>query len=425
MTTGPTSPSSSPQPTRESLQLLVDPVFGPFFGAKLVSSAGVWIYNIVAAILTFELTGSALMVGMVSVAQFSTQLVLAPMAGAMADRGDRRRQIVAGMLLVAGASGALATWTWLAGVEGLPGPWPIVAAAFVVGLGFVLTSTAQNALVPALVRPGELAPAIALNAMPPTIGRAGGPAIGALVATTIGPAAAFAITALTSLLFTLVMLTLDVRTRAHDGGGADRRIRVGVQHLTRDPRILPLLIGIAAIGIGTDPAITLMPSLSAGFGAGASMVGLFASAFGVGTGAVFIVLTPLRKRLGLARLGPAGLLTLSIGMAATGMSPTPTIAVISLVVAGSGMTLALTSLTTQLQEWTPDDIRGRIMALWSMAYVGSRPIAAVVNGAVADATSPAMAFLLVAVISSAAAWRCRPSMLASTRGLGRVRQGGV
>jgi MFS family permease len=416
MTTGPTSRSSSPQPARGSLQLLVDPVFGPFFAAKLLSSAGNWIYNIVAAILMFELTGSALMVGMVSVAQFGPQLALAPLAGAMADRGDRRRQLVAGKLLVAGASGGLATWIWLAGVEGLPGPWPIMAAAFVVGLGFVLFGTAQNALIPSLVGPGELAPAIALNAVPPTFARAGGPAIGALVATTVGPAAAFAITAVTSLLFALVMLTLDVRTRANDSGGADRRIRVGVQHLTRDRRILPLLIGIAAVGIGTDPAITLMPSLSAGFGAGASMVGLFTSAFGVGTGAAFLVLTPLRRRLGLSRLGPAGLLTLSVGMAATGMSPTPTIAVITLVVAGSGMTVALTSLTTQLQEWAPDEIRGRIMALWSMAFLGSRPIAAAINGAVADATTPAMAFLLVAVIAAAAAWRCRPSMLASTRG---------
>ena len=415
MTTGPTPGSSSPQPARGALQLLVDPVFGPFFAGKLLSSAGNWIHNIVAAILMFELTGSALMVGMVSVAQFGPQLILAPLAGAMADRGDRRRQLVAGKLLVAGASGGLATWIWLSGVEALPGPWPIMAAAVVVGLGFVLVGTAQNALIPALVRPGELAPAIALNAVPPTFARAGGPAIGALVATTIGPAAAFAITAATSLLFALVMLTLNIRTRAHDSGGADRRIRVGVQHLTRDRRILPLLIGIAAIGIGTDPAITLMPSLSAGFGAGASMVGLFTSAFGVGTGAAFILLTPLRRRLGPARLGTTGLLMLSAGMATTGMSPSPTFAVISLVVAGSGMTVALTSLTTQLQEWVPDEIRGRIMALWSMAFLGSRPVAAAVNGAVADATTPAMAFLLVASIVAAAAWRSRPAMLASTR----------
>lgn len=409
-------PPSSPQAARGSLRLLFDPVFGPFLAAKVLSTTGIWIYNIVAAILAFELSGSAFVVGMVSVAQFGPQLVLAPLTGAMADRGDRRLLLVVGKLLIAGASGGLAVWIWLVGVEGLPGVWPVMAAAFVVGLGFVLVAPAQNALIPALVGPGELAPAIALNTVPPTIARAGGPAIGALVAATTGPAAAFTITAVTNLLFALVMFTLDVRRRADNGGGADRRIRVGVQHLRKDRRILPLLLGVAAIGIAADPVITLTPSLSASFGAGSRLVGLFASAFGVGAGAVFVVLTLLRRRLGLPRLGPAGLLILSFGMVATGISPTPTIAVISLAVAGSGMTLALTSLTTQLQEWVPDEVRGRVMALWSVAFVGSRPLAAAVNGAVADAATPAVAFLLVAVIAAAAAWRCRPDVLAGTRG---------
>ena len=402
--------TSSP-PVRGPLRLLVDPVFGPFFAAKLLSASGIWIYNIVAAILAFELSGSALMVGLVSVAQFGPQLVLAPLSGAMADRGDRRRLLVIGKLLVASASGGLGTWIWLVGVEGLPGVWPVIATAFVVGLGFVLVAPAQNALIPALVRPNELAPAIALNSVPPTIARAGGPAVGALVAATFGPAPAFAIAAATNLLFALVILTLDIRTHADNGGGDDARIRVGVRHLKTDRRILPLLIGVAAIGIGADPVITLTPSLSAGFGAGSRSVGLLASAFGIGTGAAFLVLGLLRRRFGLARLGPAGLLTLSLGMAATGVSPTQTLAVCSLVVAGGGMTVALTSLTTQLQTWVPDEIRGRVMALWSVAFLGSRPFAAAVNGAVADATAPVVAFLLVAVIVASAAWRCRPTAI--------------
>src|SRR5690606_28216478 len=178
-----TADKSARPAARGSLGLLVDPVFGPFFGAKLLGTAGVWIYNIVAAILAFELSGSALVVGLVSVAQFGPQLLLAPLSGAMADRGNRRLQLAVGKLLVAVASGGLGVWIWLVGVEGLPGVWPVIATAFVVGLGFVLVGPAQNALIPALVRPNELAPAIALNTVPPTVARAAGPAVGALVAT--------------------------------------------------------------------------------------------------------------------------------------------------------------------------------------------------------------------------------------------------
>ena len=408
--------TSFPEPGRGLLKLVIDPVFGPYFGAKLLSTTGIWIFTIVAAMLVFELSGSALVVGLVSVALFGPQLVLAPLAGAMADRGDRRRQLVAGKLLVAGASGSLSFWIWQVGADKLPGTWPVMVISFVVGLGFVLIGAAGNALIPALVRPEELSQAIALNTVPPTLGRATGPAIGAVIATTSGPVVAFAITAVTNLLFALVVATLDIRTRADKSGGADRRIRAGVQHLRKDRRILPLLLGTAAVAVGSDPTITLAPSLSASFGAGTRLVGVFASAFGAGAFAAFLVLTPLRLRVGLQRLGSLGLLGLAAGIAASGISPTPGIAVVALTVAGVCMTVALTSLTTQLQEWAPDEIRGRIMALWIIAFLGTRPLAAAVSGAVADATTPATAFLLVALVVTAAAWQCRPAMLASERG---------
>ncbi len=108
-------------PARSSWQLLKDPVFGPFFTGKLLSTAGIWIHNIVAAILAWELSHSALVVGLVSVAQFGPQLLFAPLSGAMADRGDRRRQLVLGRLIAAFGSGGLGVWIAVVGVDGLPG----------------------------------------------------------------------------------------------------------------------------------------------------------------------------------------------------------------------------------------------------------------------------------------------------------------
>ena len=406
-------PVKAENDVRGSLRLLTDPLFGTYFAGKLLSTAGIWIHNIVAAILAYELSGSALAVGMVSVAQFGPQLLLAPLSGAMADRGDRRRQLVIGKLIVAVGSGGLAVWIWRVGVQGLPGAWSVVLAAFVVGLGFVLVAPAQNALIPALVRPGELAPAIALNAVPPTIARAGGPAVGALVAGSTSPAVAFAIAAATNVVFALLILPLNVRSRADNGGGTDLRVRAGVRYLRQDRGIALLLVGIAAIGVGADPVITLTPSLSAGFGAGSTLVGVFASSFGIGAGAAFVFLSSLRRRLGLPRVGTAGLLLLAVGIAAAGVSPTPALVIVSLGVAGSGMTLSLTSLSTQLQQRLPDDLRGRLMALWSIAFLGSRPIAAAIDGAVSDATAPIVAFVMVAVVVTVAAWLSRPSMMAA------------
>ncbi|MFP4635633.1 MAG: MFS transporter [Nitriliruptoraceae bacterium] len=398
---------------RGSFRLLVDPVFGPFFVGKLLSTAGIWIHNIVAAILAYELSGSAFVVGLVSVLQFGPQLLFAPLSGSMADRGDRRRQVVLGRLIAMAGSGGLALWIALVGVDGLPGPWPVIGTALVVGIGFVVGGPAMNALIPSLVRKDELATAIALNSVPFTLARATGPAIGALVAASFGAATAFGIAAASNLLFAVLLMNLRIRSRPATPEGRDTRVRAGIAYLGEDRAILLLLVGVAAIGVGADPVITLTPSLSAAFGEGSRFVGPFASSFGVGAGLAFAGLTPLRRRLGLPRLGVTGLVLLALGIASAGVSPTPTAAIAAFVVGGAGMTMALTSMSTQLQERVPDELRGRVMALWSVAFLGSRPLAAGLNGATADALSPTVAFLGVAVLVAAAVVWSRPRRLAA------------
>jgi len=400
-------------PPRSSWQLLADPVFGPFFAGKALSTAGIWVHNIVAAILAWELSRSALVVGLVSVAQFGPQLLFAPLSGALADRGDRRRQLIAGRLIAASGSGGLALWIAVVGVDGLPGAWPVVATALVVGIGFVVGGPAMNALIPSLVRPSELAAAVAVNSIPFTVARAAGPALGATIAATLGPAAAFAVAAATNLLFALLLVPLPIRSHAQGARDGDRRARAGVRYLRQDRGIALLLLGVAAIGIGADPVITLTPSLAAGFGAGATLVGVFASAFGVGAGLIFLGLSRLRLRFGLELVALHGLALLAAGTALAGVAPRPALAVVGFVIGGAGMTMSLTSLSTLLQSRLPDALRGRVMALWSMAFLGSRPIAAAFNGAVADATAPAVAFLAVAAVVAGVAVAVRPSRLAA------------
>jgi MFS family permease len=392
--------------------LLGDRVFGPFFVGKLLSTAGIWIHNIVAAILAYELTRSAFVVGLVSVAQFLPQLLFAPLSGAVADRGDRRRQLVLGRMIAAAGSGGLALWIALVGVAGLPGAAPVVGAALIVGIGFVVGGPAMHALLPTLVRPGELASAIALNSVPFTVARAGGPAIGAAIAVAAGPQVAFAIAAGTNLLFAAVLLWLPIGGRPHQEPGADRSVRAGLRHVRRDPTLLWLLVGVGAIGVGADPAITLTPPLSDGLGRGSELVGVFASSFGVGAGVAFLVLGLLRRRLGLPRLGTLGLGLMATGMAALTVAPSAATAIGAFGIGGAGMTLALTSLSTQMQERLPDGIRGRVMALWSVAFLGSRPFAAAVNGAVADTVGVDAALLVVVGVLAVAAWVARPARLA-------------
>lgn len=404
-------PSSPNQRGRGTFQLVLDPLVGRYFAARLFSTAGVWIHNIVAAILAFQLSGSALMVGMVSVAQFGPQVLLAPLSGSLADRGNRRGQLIVGRLIVALGSGFLALWLTIADVDGLPGVWPVITAAFVVGLGFVLTVPAQESIIPALVPKQDLPAAIALNAVPSTLARTMGPALGAFIADSIGPSIAFAITAATNLLFALVVSSLDIESRPQAPASTDYRFRASMRLLRENPALTLMLGGIVAVGIGTDPAITLTPPLGEMFGEGNRNVALLASAFGVGSLGAFSVLGRLRQRIGLKKLATTGLGLLAAGLLAVGSVRSIDVAMTGFGIAGVGMTMGFTSFTALLQQRLPDQFRGRVMALWAVAFIGSRPIAAATNGTIADHFGTRAAFATVAFTVAALAWISRPAAL--------------
>lgn len=402
----------TPQP-RGSYGLMVDPLFGPFFWGKVLSSSGIWIHNIVAAIVAFQLTGSAAAVGAVSAIQFAPQLFLAPLSGKMADRGNPQAQIVAGRLLTALGSGGLALWMFLAGgVDGMPGVAPVLAASLVVGLGFVVGGPAMQSVVPSMIRPGEMAAAMALNSVPMTIARAAGPALGALVATHLGPASAFAIACAANLVYGIIVLLLRIPHPPTPAKGTDFSVRASLRHLRTDPPLLVLLVGIAAVGIGAEPAVTLAPPLAHRLGGGEALVGWLASAFGVGAGVGFLLLAPLLRRVGLARLGSGGLLLMATGALVAAVSWAQPVALAGFGIAGIGMTLAFTAITTQIQNRSPDVLRGRIMALWFVGFLGARPFAAALDGMLADATSVAVALVATAAIVTVIAYLCRPSRLA-------------
>lgn len=398
-------------PGRGNVGLLTDRVFGAYFLGRLFSTGGVWIHNVVAAILAYEITGSTFMVGMISVAQFGPQLVFSPLSGSLADRFDRRSILLLGRLLIAFGSGALAVAVGYWGVDGMPGIWPLMAAALVVGLGFVVAAPAQNALIPALVYPAELAPAVALNAIPPTVARAVGPAVGAIVALTLGPMVAFGIAAGANLVFAAIVFYLPIVGRSAPPVGSDSRVRIGIRYVMQDRPTALILLGVLAVGFGADPVITLTPALSAAFGETTQYVGLFASVFGVGAGLGLLAVARLRSLVGAATSSSLGLWLLAGGILLAGIMPVLTAVLISFLIAGMGMGLSFASLSTQLQERIPEELRGRIMALWAVAYLGSRPIAGTSMGLVADIASTSTAFVCVAGLVAVVAWVCRPGQL--------------
>lgn len=399
-------PTGGP-PDRGSLGLLRDRVFGPYFAAFAAAATGVWVYNVVAAVVVFDLTGSALMVGAVSVAQFLPQMLLGPWAGARADRGDRARHVLVGRLVSGGAGVLLAVWLATLGPDALGGAVPVVVASLLVGIGFAISTPAMMALLPALVRPSELGSATALYQMPHTLARSVGPAVGAMLLVVSGPVLAFALAGVANAAHGLVAARVRLRPRPREAG-VDGSVRAGFRHVRTDPVCALLLAAIATIGLALDPMITLMPPLAAALGGGDQLVGLLVAAFGAGSTVTVLVIAPLRRRVALPRLGPVGLGLFAAGYLAVAVTPPTPLTLASLGVAGMGMMLAITAQSTMLQERLPEQFRGRMMALWSVAYLGSRPLAAVLNGAVADLVNVGAAFALMAAVLVAGMLIVRP-----------------
>lgn len=396
--TAPVPHDAGPAP-RRTRDLLVDRTFGPWFWGNLASNSGNWLYNVTAAVVVFALTGSALLVGLVSVAQFGTLALLSPWAGALSDRFDRRRLLVASQGLATLSAAGIAVPVVVLGAEGLPGAWPVILASLGIGVGVAFAGPALQSLVPALVDDADLESAVALTSLTFNVGRALGPAVAGLLLVTFGAEAAFALNALSFLV--LIGALLWIRPRARDGVTADRSVRAGLRHVRADRVTLGLLVGVGAVGFAADPINTLAPALAERLGGGDGLVAALVSTFGAAAAVVALAAGRLQRARGLLVVAAGGCATMAAGAAVIAVAPVPATALVGFGLMGVGFVLGLTSFTSALQRRVPDGLRGRVMALWTVAFLGNRPIAAVVDGAVADLAGARVAMAVPAAVALA------------------------
>jgi len=382
---------------RSSLRALKHPSFALYFTGNLLSNCGTWFQNIALALLVFRLTRSTFWVGVVNFAQFIGVVLLAPWAGPAADRFNRRRLIVTTQV---GAMMLSALLAWLIAID--HGALPIVLAlALLLGATTAFSTPAQQAIIPALVPRDDLSAAIAMNSVTFNLARAVGPVAGAFVVARLGIAWAIAVNAGSYLIFAMAMLVIHIEARQERAVGSVK-LRESIKMLGRDPTLAILLGVVAVVSLTMDPVSTLTPEIATRFfhrpdTFAGILIGLF------GAGAVTASVVPLNeitspgKRIALML---ALLASAMIGFALFAGSPT---ALVVLAVAGFGYLIGQTTATTQLQLRVSDRERGRVMALWSVAFLGTRPIAALIDGGLSSWIGPRATIIILAVPSLVAA----------------------
>jgi MFS family permease len=377
--------------------------FRMYFIGNVSSNVGTWLANVALGVYMLELTGSSFWVGLTNAALFVPVLLFAIPAGALADRKDRLRVLTATQIL----SGTLATLLAVLVALDAANRYAVVAIATGLGVSISIGLPAMQSLIPSLVPAHEMADAIGLNALTFNLARAVGPVIAAVTIAGAGAGLAFALNAVSyaAIIVALILIGTPPFLREREEGA--NRIRDGLLFAWSHKRTRLMLLAVMAMAVSLDPILTLSPALADSYGLRTGGAGWIVSAWGAGA---VLVITVGRQWMSYATkhgLGWVGLVAQAAGLVALAAAPNLASALPAAVLVGSGYITATITFTTTIQEDAPERLRGRVMALWSVSFLGPRVIASVIDGAMADAFGPHIAVATFAFPALAFAYLLR------------------
>ena len=361
------------------------PNYRRYFAGQAVSLVGTWMQTVAQAWLVLELTGSGTALGLVAAAQFLPILLLAPYGGVLADRLDKRTILIA----TQSALGAMALTLGVLTVTGAVRLWMVVVLALALGVATALDNPARQAFAQEMVGAGGLRNAVSLNSVLVNSARAVGPAVAGVLIATVGTGACFLINAASYVAVVAALWGMDVRQLrpTPKQGREPGQVRQGLRYVARTPDLLVPLMMLALVGTLAYEFQVVLPLLARGpLAGGAGTYALLTSAMGVGAMAGGLVVAG-RGRTGLAPLTLASAL-FGLAILAAAAAPSVGYALIALTVVGATSVAFLAVGNTTLQLTSEPRFRGRVMALWAVAFLGSTPLGAPIIGAVSEHLSP-------------------------------------
>lgn len=353
-----------------------------FFFGQLVSLVGTWMQSVAQAWLVYRLTGSALLLGAVGFAGQVPVFLIAPIGGSLADIRGRHRIIVAtqaASMLLAFILGALT-------LTGHVRLWHVFTLAALLGVVNAFDMPARQSFLVELVGRSDLMNAIALNSSMFNAARIVGPALAGLLVAAVGEGWCFVLNGLSYLAVLACLLMMGSRPRpAGSGGGSPLgRIAEGFRFVARARPIGALLLLLGLVSLAGMPYSVLMPVFADRvLHVGATGLGLLMGASGVGALLGALALATRHEVRGLGRWIARATAAFGVGLIAFSMSRGFWLSAALLVPVGFAMIVQTAASNTLIQAMVPDDYRGRVMAAYTMMFMGMSPIGALLAGAVA------------------------------------------
>ena len=358
------------------------PRFRALWAAATVSNVGSFLQQVAASWLMLQLTGSATWVGLMVASTTLPLLVVALPAGALADVIDRRRVLLVAQGVMATAALAMAALAF----TGLTTPGLLLGLGLLLGTGLAFNLPAWQALVPELV-PRSLVPeAVALNSASFNVARAVGPALGGLLVATAGPGWAFAINAVSYVAVAAVLASpRDGGRRRDPEASLGAAIALGLRYTRFTPTLRRLLALAASFAVTTAVLQAMLPNLSEEvLGGDAVTYGLLLGAMGAGALVGALTRRRVGDRLG-RRMVPTAITAIGVAGIGVGLSRAVPLTAACMAVAGVMWVWTLVTLNSTVQLSSPAWVRGRVMSLYTLSFVGFLPLGSILGGVLGDA----------------------------------------
>jgi len=385
----------------ESLRALRHRNYQLFFAGQLISLIGTWMDQVAESWLVYRLTGSALLLGTVAFASQIPVFLLAPIGGALADRVDRRK-----ILICTQSSMMLLTFmlAWLT-LSHRVHIWQVVTLAALTGVVNAIDLPARQAFVVDMVSRADLVNAIALNSSMFNGARVVGPALAGIVVAAIGEGWCFFANGVSFLavIAGLAMMTIDRPRMAIEGSPLENIIE-GFKFVGQSGPVRALMMLLGLVSFTAMPYAVLMPLFADKIlHGGAQALGLLMGCSGVGALCGALTLAMRKSLKGLSLWVAVSCAGFGVALLAFSFSRTLWLSAVLLVPAGFCVMIQMASSNTLIQSMVPDRLRGRVMAVYAMTFMGMAPMGALLAGSLAHKLGAPMTVGLGGVVAIAGA----------------------
>jgi MFS family permease len=370
-----------------------------FFFGQLVSIAGTWMQTVAQSFVVLDLTHSGSQLGLTTAARFLPMFVFGPLGGVFADRMDRRRVLYVTQALSGLLAGVFAITVGTHSIQ----LWIVYLLALALGFVNVFDNPARQSFISEMVSTGDLPNAVTLNSVAANMARVLGAALGGVIAAAIGLALCFTFNALSfgAVLVSLAAMRSSELFPAERVSRQKKQVRQGLRYVRNTPELLIPLLMIAVIGtLAWEFQVSLPLMASKVFHGGAASYGVMASVMGGGAVVGGLISAararPRARALCLAAIG------WGIAILAAAVAPSMALELAALVFVGYGSITFNSLAKTTLQLAAKPEMRGRVMALWALAWMGSTPI----GGPIVGWTGQAIGARWALVIGGLAALAC-------------------